>query len=300
MKTFQKLFFILFFMGCPMSQTLSSPLDTPPPDLLKLLAILGIQHDGTLVGINKITQEKFLRKPGQERWEMEEVYEDKRFLILPLLEKLGVIYAIFPSSQHYDTIIIHGAVVETMRQRLRFLDTLWSHGIRGEEIVFLTGERPLDPILENEEKVFNQEFSAIPFRSGWCRKNLTPSTEADIAPLVWDQVISQPDLRKKTAHFVRAPMKYDPTTGQSHRPSTKDTVLAWLATSPKMGRILAISNNPYIPYQHQAMLNILEQEGVLKKGVTLETVGSGANSDTLIAVHLDNLARWIYARVKNS
>ena len=300
MKTFRKLLFILFFMGCPMSQTLSSPLNTPPPDLLKLLATLGIQHDGTLVGINKIAQEKFLRKPGQERWEMEDIYEDKRSLILPLLEKLVVIHAVFPSSRHYGTIIIHGAVVETMRQRLKFLDMLWAQGIRGDEIVFLTGERPLDPTLENEEKLSNQELSAIPFKPGWCRKIPIPSTEADAASLVWDQVISHPDLQKKKVHFVRAPMKHNPMTGKPQRPSTKDTVLAWIATEPKVGKILAISNNPYIPYQHQVMLNILEQEGVLKKGVTLETVGPAANSDTLIAVHLDNLARWIYAQVKES
>ncbi len=273
-------------------------LDPPPRELLTLLSVLDIKHDGTLSTINAIFQKEFLRKPGQERWEMEDVFEEKREQILPLLEKLGVFDAVYPKEKHYDTILIHGATVGRMRTRVKFLDDLWSQGIRADEIVFLAGERPLDPKLESEERLYHQDQSDVRFRPGWKASMTTPTTEAEAAPFVWDQVVTNDDLRSRKVHYVFCPMIKDLQTGKIRRPSREDTINAWLLMRPPQGRYLAISNNPYIFQQHQATLNVFHEYSGEQGKYTFETVGSAEDGTTSIAVHLDNIARWIYSTVK--
>ncbi len=84
-------------------------------------------------------------------------------------------------------------------------------------------------------------------------------------------------------------------TGVITRPGTGHTVEAWFNTNPssKIKKCLAISNNPYIPYQYQSMYNILNKKGFLRHGVILETVGSSADPSTSLAVHLDNVGQWL-------
>ena len=273
---------------------------TPSPTLIKLFNTLQLEHDHTVENLNKIAQEKFLRKPGQERWHMEDKYGEERDKILSILKELKVLEEIRPSLKHYNFIVVHGATVEFMRKRLKFLDTLWSDGVRADKIVFLTGERPLDPQQESEDVLFNQSYSSIPFRAGWSRPLKTPQTEAEGAKLAWDQVTSNNDLRQKDFQLISVPMIEE--QGKMRRPPTADTVSAWLKEEPSLlqdqpVKILAISNNPYIPYQDQTVRAIFKKKGVDIEKISLETVGPAAGQDDSIAAHLDNIARWLYTEV---
>ncbi len=292
---------LLFFLLCTHSAQarieLVLPGDKPHPYLVELFTVLGLQHEGTASHMSQVASENLRRKGTQERWEMQEIYQEKRDQLMPILEKLGVLYEVHPSLSYYDYILIHGALVPRMRDRLRFLDELWGKGLRAKKIVFLTSERPLHQDLENNDVLFNKDHSSVLFREDWVQYPLSPQTEADGAKLAWDQVITHPSLRFKKVHYVVVPMIENKETGALRRAHTGDTVEAWLDTDPKIGKYLAISNNPYISYQDQIMRNILRKKGYLEQGATLETVGPSADISIPLAVHLDAVSQWLYREV---
>ncbi len=71
------------------------------------------------------------------------------------------------------------------------------------------------------------------------------------------------------------------------RPTTGDTIKLWLTELAPQGKILAISNQPYVGYQHAVLKSFVPKE------LLVETVGpktAVVNSDIVV----DNLARWLY------
>ncbi|MBJ7449649.1 MAG: hypothetical protein JHC93_04740 [Parachlamydiales bacterium] len=72
------------------------------------------------------------------------------------------------------------------------------------------------------------------------------------------------------------------------RANTKDTIMAWLETNPEPQSILALSNQPFVPYQHVA----LRQE--ISPDFKLETVGKSPPKSVPLSVYLDTVARWLY------
>ncbi|MCX7337903.1 MAG: hypothetical protein NTX76_01290 [Alphaproteobacteria bacterium] len=291
---------IVFLFACLFFTIIYSTKNKPEthPHLLELFSVLGISHDGTVPDITQLCQKLFRRKPGQERWQMEEIYSDKREKLLPILQKLGVLDEIRPFLNQYDTILINGGLVSRMRVRLKFLDEQWAKQVRAKHIVFLVSDRPLDPIKESIEVINNPQNSTIPFRPGWSAAvaSVTPKTEADAAKIVWDQIITQPGLRRTKVHYVRAPMIMDEKTQIVKRPGTIDTMNAWLDTKPTPGKYLVISNNPFILYQCQVIKNALKKRGYSGNGAYLEATGPAADKDTPISVHMDNIALWLEAK----
>ncbi|MBS0185246.1 MAG: hypothetical protein JSS34_02680 [Proteobacteria bacterium] len=292
----------------------------PSYALQELFQALGYSSTN-IFEMNTIAQRDFLRKAGQERWHMQEVSHDKE-KIFPILEKLGVIDAISPTPhmlKSVDYIFIHGATVGRMQNRVTyFLENVWPHLTREAQervkIIFLSGNRKLDTTLNEKETLFNPDSSEIQLRPDWQKPNRPIETENDAAQIIWDQLVPDKFLRDKVL-FVSAPALKD-----GKRPTTKDTIKAWLksfesfqkdplsvsqkerlfwknAPDLKAVQILAISNNPYIYYQDQVFRNALEEEGF--DHIFLETVGSKAESDTLLAVYLDNIARWLYEVTNN-
>ncbi len=82
----------------------------PSLALLDLLDATNIQHDGTLAGIVKATQFKqneggWLRTPDKERWEMKEIFPEKRVQLMTIFDKLGMIQEIEP-THHYTIMLL--------------------------------------------------------------------------------------------------------------------------------------------------------------------------------------------------
>lgn len=310
--------FFLFLLGC---DTDVKPVDQEKfIHLLKeLFQVLNIENDGTLSQMNEIAQKELLRKPGQERWEMaQSKYENKKDKILHIIDKLGGVQEVIPSKSKYDYILIQGALIKRMRDRLKYLDTLWPYlddeTKKNIKIVILTGGRELDPVEENLDVLFNQKYTLFPFRVGWTRPDIIPKTEKEAAELAWDQIIENTELRAKVSKgdvlFVNTPKMGDPP----RRPQARDTLYYWMDSwenrdlysqeyqkfwasakkAPNVASYLVISNNPYIPFQQKVMENSMKKRGWVEKGVTIETVGPAADSKTSIAVHLDNIARILY------
>lgn len=264
----------------------------PSANLIELLQVLKLPHDGTLNSIVSITQEKFFqtRSDGQrkERWELDEVMPEFRGQVMPVLDRLGMLAEIAPSSDRYDYALMPGALVTRVRTRLKYLSDLWEKAVRSHKLVFLGSERPLAESRRETEILLDPNNQELPFRAEWQPPQELPTTELGMMQLVWDQANLPKDLRQVNTEWINAPMKSDPSGGRPLRPSTEDTIQEWLKTKPYAGTCIALSNNPHIAYQHSVL------KTHLPKDFSLETVGPSASLNLPLAFYLGEMARWLY------
>jgi len=265
---------------------------TPTKNLLNLLTELKIEHDGTLAGIVNVTQKEWLRPAGKERWEVTGKYINQKDILLPLLTNLRLIGDIKPTQSFYDYALMLGAITTTSRQRLANLISQWQQGVRFKKLIFLAGQRPLNPEIESKEILLDKDNKHLPFRKDWKFNNNLPKTETEMMRLIFDQADLPEEMKKVEVVFVDAPMKKD-AQGNFVRPTTPDTINEWLKTNPLPGSCLAISNQPYVGYQNSTLKTILPPT------FTVETIGKKVAIQTIkIPVILDALARWLYQEQK--
>ncbi len=256
--------------------------------LLEILEITKIKHDGTLGSVVEATQKGWLRKAGTERWEMDNAREELKPALEPLFQKLGIIDEVAPTAKQYTYGLILGATITSMRERFAYALDLWKKGVVCTHLVFLVGERPLDPVKESEAVLYDAHNMYLPFRPDWKRQNVQPKTETDAAKLLFDQANLPKEFKDSVKiTFIDTPMQKLPD-GTFRRPNTGDTVNLFKPMLEKTpGTILAISNQPYVGYQDAVTRTLLA-------GYSVETVGAKAKGNIHIGVTLDNLARWIY------
>lgn len=266
-----------------LERVILNPDGTPSRPLKELFKILELPVPATAKEMNEVAQKKFLRPKDKERWQMEDRFENKRVPLLRHFQKWGMIGAVAPRSKQYDAFLILGATVDTMRQRILYLQAFWQKGARPKSIVFLCGDRPLDFSIEKE---------ALKLKG-------SPKTEFEAATALWQSLIVEKDLREHPVHFIKVPLSTNSKTGEKKRPNTRDTVLAFLATTPKAGKYLAFSNNPYIVYQDLVFRRVLEEKGLTGSNVYLETVGPAAEEPKM-SVLLDNIARSLYEDIRRT
>jgi hypothetical protein len=241
---------------------------TVDDSLLKLLDMMEVKHEGTLASIVAETQKQWIRPAGKERWQVEGDFSaDAKAEIFPLASKLGFIEELKPAAKKYDYCLLLGATVGRMEKRINYFVKMWNEGVRFSQIVFFTGARSLDPTVDRLTTV--------------CK------TETEAAHYLWDHAELPEGMKKMRITFVDVPMIS--TKEGLRRPTTEDTVGAWLAANPRPGNCLAISNQPYCLYQGAVLQTYLPEE------FSCEVVGERANLDCLNGrVLLDTIARWLY------
>lgn len=234
------------------------------PEALKILfEYFGIDQQNPLGD----TQKKWLRKPGQERWQVPELPDEQRNFVLQWAAEQGFFAPLKPTKMEYDKALILGATTARMEKRLNYLTKLWSEGVRFKEIVWLNGERPLDPSAER-----------VPEN---CK------TEADVAKWIWKEAELPEGMKVLPVVFV-----VSPKTSFKPRPTTDDTIQDWLKTSPNPCACLFISDQPFCGYQF-AMVKAL-----LPLGFQPDIAGDGADpakNPKAGANTLETIAQWIYA-----
>jgi hypothetical protein len=241
--------------GCHASQPLED-----------LLLLLEIKHDHGLASIVAQTQRAWLRPAGSERWHLEDSFASKKAQIEPLLVQMGLVAPVFAENKTYDYGVILGSLVPSMRERARFLIDEWNKGVRFKQLVFLGGQRELDP---------SQESLA------------GAKTETDAMKIIYAQTNWPKAMKKLPVLFVDAPAK--PRAGQKPaRPNTGDTIYAWLKEGVKPGSVLAVSSQPFVHYQDAVLRTILPS------AFRVQTIGPRAKTELSMAIHLDNLARLLY------
>jgi hypothetical protein len=262
----------------------------PSALLMQIMSIVTSQEkDWGLQDIHEYAQQNFIRPAGLERWQVipNPDYEAKKEELLPLFKKLGFIGEVWPQKTVYDHITVNGGSVFDMPARILWLDKCWQKGVRASTISILEGQRLLDSAEENILKTH-----LLPHMY-----NKSSLTEADATRLLWENLVQEPDLKQKEIAFFSLPVRADLKTPKMYRPTTKDTYVALLEKFPASSSILSISNNPYIYYQHQVFLKVLEEQN--KKNFEIETVGPAnpSREEDTITNYLDTLARCIYVGV---
>lgn len=266
--------------------------DIISPQLLELLALTGVQHDGTLQGIVQATQKAWIRPADKERWQMGEQFEGLKEKTLPLFEQMNLLQEVNPSAQVYDYALFNGSTVPNMRARLAELLKIYNNGVRFKKLVVFLGDRPLDPVREPESIFFDRKNGVLPIREDWKEPAVLPKTESDMGHMLLDQAILPAGFKELVEiEFVDTPMQKN-NDGSLRRPNTGDTVNLWLTRNPKPGTALAISSQPHVNYQHAVL------ETLLPESFTIDTVGGAVKHPIHVGNFLDNLARWLYQEEK--
>jgi hypothetical protein len=258
----KKLFIsLLFLLQTAFAETPVSYQETlcKCPALAELFAHYGLPSDAPLPQLKESIRELWIQA-GKERWEFDSRYEEEKELLWPLFSKLHLLEPVTAAKPQYDYALVHGALLSTVEKRLDFLISEWSRGVRFNELVFLTGRRPLLPA--------EQEKVGAPF-------------ETDMVKWVYEKASMPVEMRNLLVTFVDAQCK------EGRRPRTEDTVHTWLSSHPLPGSCLAVSNQPYVCYQ----------DGVAKRlfpdPFTIETIGCGVFSDPKVGLLLDTVAKWL-------
>ncbi len=235
-----------------------------PGALLELTSAFGIAPDAALVFE---TQKRWLRPANQERWELSEIEE--REFVLNWAEKAGFFDPWKPAYKKYDKALILGATTPRMQTRLEYLKKLWLDGVRFDEIVWLTGERPLDSRVDQLTDRYNSESEPV--------------------QMIWEETDLPEEMRKIPLVLISAPMKVK--DGLLKRPNTEDTIIAWLKTNPEPCTALFVSDQPFCGYQHAVIGKCLPES------FQYDVVGNGIETAThpaSAAIILDSIARWLY------
>lgn len=280
----------------PSIQNLAAPFfDSDSKPTIKLVAILKLlgmpslnPSEKAILQINRFAQENLLRKG--ERWEEQsEKFEALKPCLKPLLKELGFVKAKSPQLTKYEGAIVHGALLPSVRLRLQYLIDQWNKGVRFSKIYFLTGERPLEIEREGVKAMSSDEISPLKIRKDWSLPTKFPQTECEMIRLVWEQSEIPEEMRAETAvHFINAPMKANAKGEKIVRPTTDDTVEAWLKYKPEPGNYLAVSHAPYINRQDVVLKSLTTKDYIV------DTVGPRADKKGKIAIFVDELARYIF------
>jgi hypothetical protein len=246
-----------------------------------ILRLSGIHCSDRLDQVVQVTQKEWLRKG--ERWELEDSLAQKtlRQFYLPLFRELGLLHPRVSNRAEARYGVWLGCMLDVARQRLMTMARAWDAGLRFEQLVILTGDRPLDSQLESLEKLYapSRGFS---IRDGWQQPAQDPVNETEMMLMILDQA-EIPDQMREQLIIVDAPRDGKP------RPNTADTFWCWLDEEPEPGAAIAFSNQPYVDYQQ------LIGEAILPEEIRLETVGAAASHKVQVSLLLDTLARILYA-----
>jgi len=237
-----------------------------PAALAQLASEMGMPENDDLVSF---TQKHWLRKPGQERWEMQELTADQRLFVLNWAQQQGVFADWLPSKDLYDKALILGASTSRMQMRLGYLKKIWNQGVRFHEIVWLTGDRPLDKRVDDLLERCENESQA--------------------ARIIWEKSDLPDGMRRLPVAFIAVPMKEDGPVRQ--RPNTADTIIAWLGTNPSPCQALFVSDQPFCGYQFAIVKTCLPD------AFSFDLIGQGVDPcshPAAAAITLDSIARWIY------
>jgi hypothetical protein len=156
-----------------------------------------------------------------------------------------------------------------MQIRLNYLKQLWNEGTRFHEIVWLTGDRPLDKRVDGLTDV--------------C------SNESEAARILWQEADLPEEMRLLPVVFIAVPMKVEGSSQK--RPNTEDTIVAWLKVSPEPCKALFVSDQPFCGYQFAVI------KANLPNTFLFDLVGQGVDPSShpaAAAITLDSIARWIY------
>ena len=238
-----------------------------------------------------IASQKWRRQKGVERWDITKgvITKDIKEKCLKILNDMGLSSEIKPAKNKFDYILILGATAPRMKRRLNQVIRLWDKVITAKNIVFLTGQRPLTPKVD-------QIFQLMEKAAGPNPSELSkPENETEAAKMVWHSSLTLPEeMEDLGCMFVDTPRIWSKKDKQWQRPNTRDTLKQWMKTNPSSGTVLIISDQPHAYYQEI----VVNQE--LPKSFITSLAAESADADTDFFIYLDALALWLYNYYKDN
>ena len=273
----KQLIILTMLSGAVYAQNPSGPVRTrllvdaqynPTPAVTTLLEYYGIPYDG--VPLIKLAEDVNAKL---HRWHIsKEVLEftdskEASHTLLPLFNTLGLISEVAPQYKHYDYVVVFGAATsDWLHDRVHYLEQLLDSGITFENLICLTCHKTV----------------TLP---GGAQGTVQP-TEIAFMQHVFSQSKYAEYFRSRTV-WVDTPANRLPD-GSEGNINTADTIYQWLALRPPPGRVLAISNQPYVTFQDAVFRKYLPDS------FYLETVGPVAPIDEKPSRILHKLARTLY------
>lgn len=262
------------------------------PEIKKIMEALG--HPNAPERVDLFVKKFFpllAKKRNVKRWNLQDsCTAHNKKIIQGEFESLGFFDEIAPRKKEYDYFVVLGASINNIRIRLAYLKKVWETGVKAKRIVFLTGERGLEP-FEGPEELANRLQTILPIRSTWHAPIEHPKYETELMHCLWLQAELPEALAKLPLDIVNTPEQVWPD-GSIHRPNTGDTAVAWLKQNPRPGNCLVISTQPYVGYQGAVMRRWI------KPPFKIETVGAGVKktereNNRSVSVLIDSLIRQL-------
>lgn len=224
----------------------------------------------------QFTQQFWLRHANTERWNLkdDEILEKYHHEIFYLLHKLGFIKEVSPKDSSYNYVLLLGiSDPASLLSRINYLKKLWLKNIKFERIFLLSGNVDI-------QKIWPQWQNHPDF---FFDKPLLTDTE--LMHSVYQQCSQDwPEELQKIPVIQVVGSSSNPT----RRVNTRDTLIEWNKREEVKSKVLLISNQPFVPYQH------LVAESVLAPQYSIETVGDNIDETTPIRVIFDSVARYLY------
>ncbi len=239
-------------------------------------------QDEALQWLVATTQENWLRGQGLERWDTRDSAElvEQKAGIYKLCDLLNLRAEIKPKLPHYDYVLLMGALQSRVETRLAYAKTSFDRGDYDfDTLVMLGGARP----LYADKELLSAKLGADEKTEYHMMMHVLGAMEAG------SSAQTSSDFFTKARQTINTPMQ-KAADGSPRRPNTRDTVETWLATKPKLGTVLVISNQPYCTYQDATV------KGLLPARFEVETAGHQGSEHDNVKVHLDSLARVFYTK----
>jgi len=250
----------------------------------QIQTLLNIPHKNTPESMTQASS-AWRRKPGVERWEMPEVNvsAETKVKVLQILTSLGLVHELKPDKQNYDYVLLLGATIPRMQRRLNQVNRLWTEGVTSNQILFLTGERPLIQNIDHVDELVKQATG------GNISESARPLTETEGAKMIWVTSTIPKSLRNTDCRFITSPRIW--TDNQWQRPNTRNTLQQWMKSNPPAGSVLIISDQPHAAYQQIVV------QSELPNSFSTTLAAEAADIHTPLAIYLDALALWLHNMV---
>jgi hypothetical protein len=283
------------------------------PMAIELSDVLKLPRFFTAEAFVECLQENFLRPSQTERYQCSlpvAAQAMARSDFRDWCQRWGYLTETYPkkNEKSYDAIVIYALGVEGMYRVRKYLQKIFvdlQEKVLSSfpKIFILTGSRPLT--MEGEKSM-----------AQCLRERNLPETEEWAARILFRNFL---ETTGWTWEIVNVAMRQerDAAEVQWIRPNTRDTLHAFFQKCGSIASLLAMSIHPFVSYQHMVgMATWMECEGRdVFSSKTLETVGPlhprfvpsrwAQDEDRLVAILLENFARWAYEeggvlRVKGS
>ncbi|KEQ19303.1 hypothetical protein [Endozoicomonas numazuensis] len=253
--------------------------------LSALLSVTDTPHEKTFDSMVNATQ-KWRRRADQERWEVADLKltDEQKNKVMEHLEALGLIKEMKPDKKHFDYALVLGGTAPRMKSRFQHLVKLWNEGVRFDQIIFLSGQRPTQDDIDQTDTLVSEVIGKDAPDDK--KRKARPATEKEAAEMVYMST-KMPDAMKHIKIDFFSTDRFW-LVDRWQRGNTRDSIKNWVASHPKPGSAVIVSNQPHLLYQQE----VIRQE--LPKGFTTQATARQSDFDGQLIMYLDALALWLH------